>query len=163
MADFGISTVRSTITRQLTVVGTPVYMAPEVLNNEKYSEKADIYSFGMVLWEIFTGNRPYEDEQYRSLNHFQLVQCILNNERPSLDGIESTISQIICECWNINPVIRPSMNEIVVRLKRLKLNRNKSGVESELSADDSLLLDFENSNSSSKNLSKISEDDPFIN
>lgn len=110
----------ATISRRQTVVGTLVYMAPEVLSNEKYSEKADIYSFGVVLWEIFTGNNPYEDERYRDLNQFQLTKCIVDNERPSLDGVEPTISQIIAECWNANPITRTSMREIIVRLRRLK-------------------------------------------
>eukprot|EP00012_Vannella_robusta_P003897 CAMPEP_0206183264 /NCGR_PEP_ID=MMETSP0166-20121206/534_1 /ASSEMBLY_ACC=CAM_ASM_000260 /TAXON_ID=95228 /ORGANISM="Vannella robusta, Strain DIVA3 518/3/11/1/6" /LENGTH=256 /DNA_ID=CAMNT_0053598085 /DNA_START=424 /DNA_END=1190 /DNA_ORIENTATION=+ len=61
VADFGISTARPTITRQMTCIGTPIYMAPEVI----YSEKADVFAFGMVLWEIFTGKLPYMGEEFQ--------------------------------------------------------------------------------------------------
>ena len=43
----------------MTCVGTPVYMAPEVLSREKYSSKADVYSFGILVLELITGLAPY--------------------------------------------------------------------------------------------------------
>ena len=41
--------------------GTPHWMAPEVLRSEHIDEKADVYSFGVILWEILTGKIPWED------------------------------------------------------------------------------------------------------
>jgi len=40
-------------------VGTPHWMAPEILRNEEYVEASDVYSFGMILWELVTGEIPY--------------------------------------------------------------------------------------------------------
>jgi serine/threonine protein kinase len=45
----------------MTLVGTPAYMAPEVINQNRYSEKADVYSFGIVLGELWNGEVPYSD------------------------------------------------------------------------------------------------------
>jgi serine/threonine protein kinase len=120
VADFGISTVKPAITRTMTVIGTPIYMAPEVLSKNKYSEKADVYSFGIVLAEIFTGVRPYSDGEAGQMNQAQLMFNIVNNAlRPSLEGIPSPLQQLILECWNIVPNIRPTFEEIALRLKRL--------------------------------------------
>ena len=47
----------------MTVVGSPIYTAPEVLGEGKYSEKADVYSFGMTLYEMSTGRQPYSERQ----------------------------------------------------------------------------------------------------
>jgi serine/threonine protein kinase len=48
--------------------GSPVYMAPEVLADKAYDEKADVYSFAVVLWELVTNKKPYEEEQFESLD-----------------------------------------------------------------------------------------------
>ena len=100
-------------------------MAPEVLSKSKYSEKADIFSFGIVLWEIFTGERPYDTVEYRSMNQAQLMYQIVDKEaRPSLEGLDSGLQQLIRDCWDLEPRIRPSFSEIVVRLRRMKKSFN---------------------------------------
>jgi sterile alpha motif and leucine zipper-containing kinase AZK len=53
VADFGMSRVKF-LTEKMTRVGTPQWMAPEVLRQESYSEKADVWSFGVVMWELIT-------------------------------------------------------------------------------------------------------------
>ena len=120
VADFGISTVRPTITREMTCIGTPVYMAPEVLSKNKYSEKADVYSFGIVLMEIFTGNLPYSQPPFDKMNQAQLMYQILENGcRPVIEGLHPILQHLIEECWSADPHIRPSFPEIVMRLRRL--------------------------------------------
>ena len=120
VADFGISTVRPTITREMTVIGTPVYMAPEVLRKNKYSEKADVYSFAIVLMEIFTGNLPYSHAPFDKMNQAQLMfQIVENHVRPIIEGVHPAIHHLIEECWNRDPRLRPSFSEIVQRLDRL--------------------------------------------
>ena len=59
VADFGISRVKG-MTATMTRIGTPQWMAPEVLREEKYSEKADIWSYGVVLWELVTLRPPFD-------------------------------------------------------------------------------------------------------
>ena len=121
IADFGISTVRPTITREMTCVGTPVYMAPEVLSKNKYSEKADVFSFAILLWELFTGQRPYDTIEFRSMNQAQLMYQILELQaRPSLDGMYAPLQLLIEDCWNLDPRLRPSFSEILIRLRRMK-------------------------------------------
>ncbi|GMR34575.1 hypothetical protein PMAYCL1PPCAC_04770, partial [Pristionchus mayeri] len=45
----------------ITVIGTRPYMAPELIKNEKCTEKIDIWSFGVVFWEMISGRKPYEN------------------------------------------------------------------------------------------------------
>ena len=42
------------------MVVAPLWMAPEVLQNKEYDESADVYSFGIVLWELYTQKNPFE-------------------------------------------------------------------------------------------------------
>lgn len=110
-------------------------MAPEVLRKNKYSEKADVYSFGILLWEIFSGKRPYDHGEFRTMNQAQLMLCILEKHaRPPLDGLDSALQQLIQDCWNLDPRLRPSFSEIVVRLRRLKTNSIQSTNNSSLSS-----------------------------
>ena len=115
--------------QQLTNHCPTVYMAPEVLKKNNYTEKADIYSYAIVLIELLTGNKPYGAEECSQMNQAQLMYHIIeNNLRPSLEGLHPSLQQLISDCWNIDPNLRPSFAEIVVRLKRLKgiLHMNRS-------------------------------------
>lgn len=51
VADFGLSRVQSDLVTMTGGLGTYQWMAPEVLGNQRYSDKADVYSFGIVIWE----------------------------------------------------------------------------------------------------------------
>ena len=59
VADFGLSRVR--IATTMTATGTPQWSAPEVIRHERYTEKADVYSFGIIIFELLTGKIPYNN------------------------------------------------------------------------------------------------------
>jgi len=61
ISDFGLSRVRGLNdgTEKMSTVGTFEYMAPEVIKSEPYSEKADVFSYGVLVWEILTKQTPY--------------------------------------------------------------------------------------------------------
>ncbi len=63
ICDFGLSTVKSKLDRKKHKkeerIGTPHWMAPEIMRSEKYDEFSDIYSYGMILWEMVMGEVPY--------------------------------------------------------------------------------------------------------
>jgi len=121
ISDFGLSTIKTKHDYTMTSVGTPIYMAPEVISKSRYSESADIYSLGIVLYEIFTGITAYSDKSDKNI--MNLMMDIANNGlRPTMpDDINPAIKQIILECLDKNPETRPTAIELVMRLKRVKL------------------------------------------
>lgn len=121
-------------------------MAPEVLTKNKYSEKADVYSFGIVLFEIFSGERPYDTGEFAQMNQAQLMYQIIEKEaRPSLDGLAIGLQQLITDCWDLDPRLRPSFSETIVRLRRLKFEKEEKNKSLAIDIDESdSLLHFDN-------------------
>jgi serine/threonine protein kinase len=59
ISDFGFSTIKKAASN-MTRVGSPVWAAPEVMRGEPYTEKLDIYSFAIVMWELLNRDEPYK-------------------------------------------------------------------------------------------------------
>ena len=75
LADLGISRVRSV--RMTKGMGTPRYMAPELLQGNSYSEKADVYSFGILLWELFHEVVPFIEIQHSWFSFIIIIVVII--------------------------------------------------------------------------------------
>jgi alpha-tubulin suppressor-like RCC1 family protein len=75
LADFGVARSMSAETQQLTMhgvaIGTPTYMAPEQIDGGELDGRGDIYSLGLVAWEMLTGRRPWEGEALYSVLYHQ--------------------------------------------------------------------------------------------
>ena len=64
ICDFGFSKENAVGKARHTVsVGTPFWVAPEIINGEPYSSSCDVYSFGIILWELYTRRIPYDDRE----------------------------------------------------------------------------------------------------
>jgi len=104
--------------------GTYRWMAPEIIAHKSYGTEVDVFSFGVMCWEIVTGGRlPYE-----TLNPLQAAVAVVHQGlRPE---IPETCSQILCclmrECWETLPARRPHFSEIVVRLQEQELPKKTS-------------------------------------
>ncbi|KAJ0971118.1 hypothetical protein J5N97_019077 [Dioscorea zingiberensis] len=117
VGDFGLSCLKeSTVLTAKSGRGTPQWMAPEVLRGEFSSEKSDVYSFGVVLWELMTEAIPWSH-----LNPLQVVGVVgFMDQRLELpEGIDPNVSSIISDCWESDPVRRPSFHELVGRMGEL--------------------------------------------
>ncbi|KAG9069836.1 hypothetical protein KI688_009161 [Linnemannia hyalina] len=99
------------------------YLAPERLskNGQRYSNEADIYSLGMVFWEISSGRSPFEDlitpENIQNGALVSLAQNIVSGrrERP-VKGTDPTFEDIYTRCWQANPQDRPSLDWVIQTL-----------------------------------------------
>ena len=110
LCDFGSSRKFSdewTMTGLLPV--THYYAAPELCNEDgNYNEKIDVYSFGMMLYEIVTGNLAL-----RHLNQLQVTGFISHGKRPDIPtSVLPFTKKLIERCWSQNPYQRPSFNDI---------------------------------------------------
>ncbi|CAH2037390.1 unnamed protein product [Thlaspi arvense] len=116
VGDFGLSKIKRNTLVSGGVRGTLPWMAPELLNgsSSKVSEKVDVFSFGIVLWEILTGEEPYANMHYGAI-----IGGIVNNTlRPTIPSYCDSDWRILMEeCWAPNPTVRPSFTEIAGRLR----------------------------------------------
>lgn len=80
----------------------------------EFNHKADVYSFGITLWEMTTGKEPFE--KYNDVKEF-VTAVAKFNERPTIpNGIPESLSELMRECWDKDPEKRPEFTEIVDRL-----------------------------------------------
>lgn len=87
-------------------------MAPEILLEKDFDEKVDIYSFGIMIWELYEQTQPYKDT-FSSMD--ELVDAIgLAGERPPISkSTPPTIKKLMQDCWNLEPTKRPSFDTII--------------------------------------------------
>lgn len=130
ISDFGISTVKNR-TMTMTCIGTPLYMAPEVLQHSRYSEKADVFSFGIVLVELFTGRPAYAPLQEEGISDAQLMFMIVaEGLRPDLSELPQSLGELVADCLGPEEFMRPSFDEILKRLKRLQKKSTSDSTDS---------------------------------
>ncbi|XP_054824306.1 protein kinase and PP2C-like domain-containing protein isoform X2 [Prosopis cineraria] len=112
------------------MVGTLIYMAPEILRKELHTEKSDVYSFGVTINELLTGVVPYTDLRAEAQAHTVLemnyteqqltVAVVSDGLRPVLaaqeSGVPSRLLALIQKCWDAQPENRPSFDDIVKEL-----------------------------------------------
>ena len=89
--------------------------SPEALERKGYTEKGDVYSFGLVSWQLETG----ETEPYREIKeHFDLAVKIVSGHRPEIpENCDSKFAELIRRCWDNDPQARPNMDEVVTKLR----------------------------------------------
>ncbi|KAH7657790.1 Non-specific serine/threonine protein kinase protein [Dioscorea alata] len=110
ICDFGLSRVMTDVPmRDESSAGTPEWMAPELIRNEPITEKCDIFSLGVIMWELCTLSRPWE-----GISAVKVIYEVAN-EGTRLEVPEGPIGKLISECW-AEPDMRPSCQEILTRL-----------------------------------------------
>ncbi|EXC10340.1 Serine/threonine-protein kinase [Morus notabilis] len=118
VGDFGLSRLKhNTFLSSKSTAGTPEWMAPEVLRNEPSNEKCDVYSFGIILWELATLRLPWS-----GMNPMQVVGAVgFQNRRLDIPKeVDPKVARIIWECWQTEPNLRPSFLQLTVALKPLQ-------------------------------------------
>ncbi|KAI4314699.1 hypothetical protein L6164_027583 [Bauhinia variegata] len=110
VADFGVARVQSQSGVMTAETGTYRWMAPEVIEHKPYDQKADVFSFGIVIWELLTGELPYS-----LLTPLQAaVGVVQKGLRPTIPkSAHPRLSELLQRCWQQNPLERPNFSEIL--------------------------------------------------
>ncbi|XP_052087094.1 mitogen-activated protein kinase kinase kinase 7-like isoform X4 [Mytilus californianus] len=90
--------------------GSAAWMAPEVFEGNMYSEKCDVFSFGIILWEVITRRKPFDEIGGPA---FRIMWAVHNGTRPPLiSNLPKPLELLMVRCWSGNPAERPSMIEV---------------------------------------------------
>nr|WIL05220.1 serine/threonine kinase [Pithovirus mammoth] len=108
VADFGFARIKeenATMTR----CGTPCWTAPEIIRGEKYDEKVDVFSFGIIMWQVVTRKEPFAGRNFMGVS-----LDVLEGKRPQIpEDCPQGLSKLIRKCWHAQASKRPSMEEVV--------------------------------------------------
>ena len=106
ITDFGLARFAEEVQGAETMAGTPAYMAPEQLAGEGVSLQSDLYSLGLLLYELFTGRRPYEGGSRAELLELQRETTPAT---PSswVAGLDPLIEKAVLRCLEARPEDRP--------------------------------------------------------
>ncbi|KAJ6927491.1 serine/threonine-protein kinaseY46-like isoform X2 [Populus alba x Populus x berolinensis] len=116
VADFGVARVKAQTGIMTAETGTYRWMAPEVIEHKPYDHKADVFSFGIVLWELLTGKIPYE-----YLTPLQAaVGVVQKGLRPTIPkNTQPKLAELLEKCWQQDPALRPDFSEIIEILQQI--------------------------------------------
>ncbi|XP_050419644.1 mitogen-activated protein kinase kinase kinase 13 isoform X2 [Adelges cooleyi] len=113
ISDFGTSREWNEISTKMSFAGTVAWMAPEIIRNEPCSEKVDIWSYGVVLWELMTCETPYKD-----VDSSAIIWGVGSNSLhlPIPSSCPDGFRLLIKQCWAAKPRNRPSFKHIMMHL-----------------------------------------------
>lgn len=130
VGDFGLSRIKRNTLVSGGVRGTLPWMAPELLNgsSNRVSEKVDVFSFGISMWEILTGEEPYADMHCGAI----IGGIVKNTLRPTIpERCDPEWRKLMEQCWAADPEARPSFTEITSRLRTISAAIQSKCINSE--------------------------------
>jgi len=114
ISDFGTCKEFSEKSAKMTFAGTVAWMAPEVIRNEPCSEKVDVWSFGVLIWELLTGEVPYRD-----VDSSAIIWGVGSNSLhlPVPTTCPEGFKLLMNICWSSKPKNRPSFHQVLLHVE----------------------------------------------
>uniref|UniRef100_A0A182NG18 Mitogen-activated protein kinase kinase kinase 7 n=1 Tax=Anopheles dirus TaxID=7168 RepID=A0A182NG18_9DIPT len=114
ICDFGTVTDKSTL--MTNNKGSAAWMAPEVFEGSSYTEKCDVFSWGIILWEVIAREQPFKHID----TSYAIMWRVHQGSRPPLiEHCPKPIEQLMIRCWAKDPISRPAMKEVVTIMNEL--------------------------------------------
>lgn len=113
VSDFGLSRkLLLSPELQNRVVDNPIWLAPEIIRNQKYTEKADVYSFGIIIYELLSRRVPFDETEFL----WEVQEAIVEGKRPDIPNCPKLYGELIETCWAADPDARPNFDVILQKL-----------------------------------------------
>ncbi|RGB42988.1 kinase-like domain-containing protein [Rhizophagus diaphanus] len=109
IGDLGLSQPANTILLNNEIYGVIPYIAPEIFQGFAFSKESDVYSMGMIMWELTTGCKPFAN-----IGHdHALIYQIIDGTRPAItEDTPECYANLMKRCWDADPKKRPSIKEV---------------------------------------------------
>ena len=108
ITDFGIAAVASDVRGAEALAGTPAYMSPEQLKGQELTTRSDLYSLGLVLYELFTGKRAFEATSLPELLRLRQSDTQPSSPSSHVKDFDPAVERIIFRCLERDPDKRPA-------------------------------------------------------
>ena len=110
LGDFGISKcLNTTLDKAKTIIGTPYYLSPEIINSQPYDFKSDIWSLGVLLYEMCMLKMPFEGNNIAQLS----LKIMKGSYQPLSSVFSSQLKKLVDSMLNVNTIKRPNINDIL--------------------------------------------------
>jgi len=120
VCDFGLSLVKDHSLQEREemkrIRGSPAFMSPEALLGSELTLKTDVYSFGVILWELLTGKSPYDDMSIESFDQLIEEICEKGTREKIPEDTPPALKKLIESCWQASPDLRPNFITIIGQL-----------------------------------------------
>lgn len=107
ITDFGIAALADELDQRESIAGTPAYMSPEQLEGQELTIKSDIFSLGLVLYEVFTGKRAFEATNLPELLRLRRSDTTPTSPSELVPELDPLVERVIFRCLDKNPAQRP--------------------------------------------------------
>ncbi|GBC06418.1 hypothetical protein RclHR1_06810007 [Rhizophagus clarus] len=109
IGDLGLSQPANNVSLNNEIYGVVPYIAPEIFKGVKFSKASDIYSMGMILWELTTGCKPFYNIEHDS----EFIYKVIDGKRPNItNDTPEYFADLMKKCWNSDLIKRPSALKI---------------------------------------------------
>jgi serine/threonine protein kinase len=146
IADFGLAQAQDLISVTVTgsIVGTPAYMSPEQTSGKKIDHRSDLFSLGVVIYEMITGRKPFSGQNYSSIIH-EIMTVVPPKPFEANPLIPREISAIIEKLLNKDPEQRQQnageiVAEITAYFRKMKIECSRREVSQFLTAPENYLV-----------------------